>query len=190
MPNSHLELEKLSDNELLLTYSTTKNDKYLAVIYSRYYEKVFRKCLTFTKDRSKAFDLTQDILVKALRKVSSFEGKAAFSSWLYRITYNSCVDYVRKKNKRGEVSLEAHQETLLQLPYEEYKEEDYQRFQRVQKLLGRFRGETKEMLELKYLQGYSLKELMEKYDLAESAIKMRLLRAKKKIAYMYEKEFV
>ncbi len=190
MPNSTLELEKLSDEELLSTYKTTKSDECLAVIYSRYYRKVYHKCLTFTKDKDKAFDLTQDILVKALRKVSTFQSKSAFSSWLYRITYNSCVDYVRSKKKRAEVSLETQMETAKQLAYEEYKDEDYLRFQRVQKLLSRFTGETREMLELKYLQGYSLKELMDKYGLAESAIKMRLLRAKRKIAHLYDKEFV
>ena len=189
MLNNRLELEQLTDEELLSTYRTTHNDKCLAVIYSRYYKKVFHKCLTFTKDKDKAFDLTQDILVKALRKVNSFQNKSAFSSWLYRITYNSCVDYVRSKKKRAEVSLETQMETAQKLPYQEYKDEDYQRFKRVQKLLSRFTGETREMLELKYLQGYTLKDLMEKYDLAESAIKMRLLRAKRKIAHLYDKEY-
>ena len=184
-----MDLTKLTDEELLSTYKTTSNDKCLATLYSRYYEKVFHKCLTFTKDRDKAFDLTQDILVKALKKVSKFENRSAFSSWLYRITYNYCVDYVRNKKRKAEVSLEGQIHLAEQLPYEEYKGEDYERFKRVQKILSRFTGETKEMLELKYLQGYSLKDLMEKYGLAESAVKMRLLRAKRKIAHLYNKEF-
>ncbi|MEZ4884336.1 MAG: RNA polymerase sigma factor [Chitinophagales bacterium] len=190
MLNHHAEFTKLTDNELLSTYSATNDDKCIATLYSRYYQKVYHKCLTFTKDKDKAFDLTQDILVKTLRNVSSFQSKSAFSSWLYRITYNYCIDYVRNKKKRAEISLETQIHIAEQMPYEEYKEDDYQRFKRVQKLLSRFTGETREMLELKYLEGYSLKEIMDKYGLAESAVKMRLLRAKRKIADLYDKEFI
>ncbi|MFK7903856.1 MAG: RNA polymerase sigma factor [Chitinophagales bacterium] len=189
MPKPKIEFSKLSDEEILSTYKATKNDQCIATLYSRYYQKVFHKCLTFTKDKDKAFDLTQDILVKAFKNIEKFQSKSAFSSWLYRITYNYCIDYVRMKKKRAELSLETQIEKAEQMPYEEYKEEDYQRFKRVEKLLSRFTGETREMLELKYLQGYSLKELMEKYGLAESAVKMRLLRAKKKIAHLYDKEY-
>jgi len=184
-----MEFSKLSDEEILSTYKATKNDECIATLYSRYYQKVFHKCLTFTKDKDKAFDLTQDILVKAFRNIEKFQSKSAFSSWLYRITYNYCIDYVRMKKKRAELSLETQIEKAEQMPYEEYQEQDYQRFKRVEKLMSRFTGETREMLELKYLQGYSLKELMQKYGLAESAVKMRLLRAKKKIAHLYDKEY-
>ncbi len=189
MSKPKIEFSKLSDEEILSTYKATKNDQCIATLYSRYYQKVFHKCLTFTKDKDKAFDLTQDVLVKAFKNINSFQSKAAFSSWLYRITYNCCIDYVRMKKKRAELSLETQIEKAEQMPYEEYKEKDYQRFKRVEKILSRFTGETREMLELKYLQGYSLKELMQKYDLAESAVKMRLLRAKKKIAHLYDKKY-
>ncbi|MGB1241256.1 MAG: RNA polymerase sigma factor [Chitinophagales bacterium] len=148
MPNAKIEFSKLSDEEILSTYKATKNDQCIAALYSRYYQKVFHKCLTFTKDKDKAFDLTQDILVKAFKNINSFQSKSAFSSWLYRITYNYCVDYVRMKKKRAELSLETQIEKAEQMPYEEYKEQDYQRFKRVEKLLSRFTGETREMLEL------------------------------------------
>lgn len=190
MINPQMDFAKLTDEELLSTYKATQNDKCIATLYSRYYKKVYHKCLTFTKDRDKAFDLAQDILVKALRNVSNFQNKSAFSSWLYRITYNYCIDYVRSKKRRAELSLETQIHVAEQMPYEEYHDENYQRFQKVQKILSRFTGETREMLELKYLQGYSLKDLMDKYGLAESAVKMRLLRAKRKVVHLYDKEFV
>jgi len=56
-------------------------------------------------------DALQDAYLKAYRKLGTYDGRAAFSTWLYSVVYRTCLDHLRKRKRRGEVSLEAVVET-------------------------------------------------------------------------------
>ena len=69
------------------------------ILYDRYAEKVYHKCISFVKDVDLAQDLAHDVFLKTFLNLAKFEGKSKFSTWLYSLTYNFCIDYLRKNNK-------------------------------------------------------------------------------------------
>lgn len=58
---------------------------------------VYAVAYRFAKDPDLALDLSQDVFIRAYRGIRSFKGKSSFSTWLYRIAINTCIDYTRKK---------------------------------------------------------------------------------------------
>ncbi|NJK87510.1 MAG: RNA polymerase sigma factor [Bacteroidales bacterium] len=91
----HFHSEFLSDEQLVSLY-LKGNKSFLENLYRRYFNKVYRKCYGFTKNHNEAFDLAQDILLKSFGKLDSFKGTSKFSTWLYAITTNYCIEFLRK----------------------------------------------------------------------------------------------
>lgn len=80
-------------------------------IYRSYCEFVHRICLRMLRDPIEAEDATQDVFVCVFRKINTFRGESAFSSWLYRLTTNSILMRFRKnKHRNAWISLEEHRE--------------------------------------------------------------------------------
>src|SRR3989304_1442474 len=86
-----------SDEELIINYKNGDKNS-MAELYKRYYKKVYAKCYSFTNNDDEAFDLTQDILLKAFDKIDMFKGDSRFPTWLYSISQNHCIEYKRKAN--------------------------------------------------------------------------------------------
>lgn len=81
------------------------------LIYRSYCEFVRRICLRMLRDPTEAEDATQDVFICVFRKINTFRGESAFSSWLYRLTTNSVLMRFRKnKYKNTWISLEEHRE--------------------------------------------------------------------------------
>ena len=103
--------------ELVREYVSTQKNFYFEEIYDRYSKKVYRKCFSFTRDTAKAEDLAHDIFLRVITKIGTFKGGARFSTWLYCITYNYCMDNIRKaKEDEWDDSIEfAEEETDMEL---------------------------------------------------------------------------
>lgn len=75
-------------------------------IYRRHHRRVYSLCLRMTQNQSEAEDLAQDVFVQLFRKVGSFRGESAFTTWLHRMTVNQVLMHFRKKKVRDERSSE------------------------------------------------------------------------------------
>jgi RNA polymerase sigma factor (sigma-70 family) len=93
--------EDLSDEALIARYRAEAGqasaEQYLNELFRRHHVKVARWCLSVTGDRESAADLAQEICVKAYRNLSYFKGQSKFSTWLYSITRNHCLNAVRSR---------------------------------------------------------------------------------------------
>jgi RNA polymerase sigma-70 factor (ECF subfamily) len=89
----------LSDSEIVAMIQNGSSGTEFSILYKRYYPKVLDKCYGMLKDRMLAEELAEDILTKAFEKLPSLRKQSNFSSWLYAITYNHCIDYLREKHK-------------------------------------------------------------------------------------------
>lgn len=156
------------------------------ILYDRYSEKVYHKCISFVKDLDEAKDLTHDIFLKTFLNLSKFSHKAKFSTWLYSLTYNFCIDYMRKNNKIRKEPEEAlrhiaddddakHERELMQIKAE-----------RLTKVLDTISVKDKMVLLMKYQDDMPITEMMDALDCNESAVKMRLKRAKAKAVDTYK----
>src|SRR3982074_1134366 len=134
-------------------------------------------------------DIAQQVFLKAYFSLKRFDGRAAFSTWLYRITLNECWDLLRKKKVRP-------------LLYEsDLSEEQAQRFsaserldsgaqdvsdkleaqQQVERLLQGLDQRDRMMLILKEVEGFAIEEIAEILDLNANTVKVRLFRARRRI---------
>lgn len=74
------------------------------ILYQRYHRRVYGLCLRMTSNPVEAEDLTQDVFIQLYRRISSFRGEAAFSTWLHRLTVNQVLMRFRKRDMRFEVT--------------------------------------------------------------------------------------
>lgn len=98
-------LSALSDNELVAEVIKGDQECFSEII-NRYTEKVANLALRIARNHEDAEEILQDVFVTVYRKVDKFEGKSAFSSWLYRITVNTAFMKLRKRKQQQSVSLE------------------------------------------------------------------------------------
>lgn len=180
----------LTDEELIDQILHQQNQQHINTLYNRYADKVYRKCLSFVKDDAAAEDLAHDVFIKVLLNLSSFKGRSKFSSWLYSVTYNFCIDHLRKKNR---LPIDALEDKAVQVvnaaDIENADELNHIKADRLKNLLEQIKTEEKMILLMKYSDDLSLKEIQEILKISESAVKMRLKRAKEKVQALYEKKY-
>ena len=179
----------MTDEELIGRIVRNNDAALFEVLYDRYADLVYNKCLGFSKSEDEAKDLTQDVFLKLFVKLSSFKGKSKFSTWLYAFTYNHCVNYVTrttaKKIERHAVEAENIKE---EFDGDEDDDKDGLYQMKVDKLkiaLERIPPDDKVIILLKYQDQLTIKELQDIFDIGESAVKMRLKRAKDKLINAY-----
>ena len=97
--NSQAIHKELTDNEIVREYIRTNNSLYFTQLYRKYSGKVYGKCLSILKNDDEARDAVQDIFVKIMLNMVNFGEKSQFSTWIYSITYNYCIDNIRKRKK-------------------------------------------------------------------------------------------
>ncbi len=176
-----------SDEQLIQEYLIGYNNS-LGILYTRYYPKVYQKCLSFTKNADDAFDLTQDILIKAFTKISTFKGNSKFSTWLYSIAQNYCITSSAKVKHLHFDDISFEQNIKDDTPNNDEMElrAEYENKElKLKEVLTTVPESEKELLNLKYSHNYSVKDLQIKYNLSASAIKMRLMRARQKVEQNY-----
>ena len=179
---------KLTDEVLVDLIVRSKDPLLFKVLYERYVIIVFNKCLSFSKNTQEAEDICQDIFLKLLVKIHSFKGTSKFSTWLYSFTYNHCVNYYhRNKFKKFEKNISNIEQMCDEL-IAQSSDEDLGQLLKLEKLseaLELILIKDKQILMMKYKEFKSIKDLMELHNLGESAVKMRLKRAKEKLLGVY-----
>ncbi len=176
-----------SDEDLIKSIVETNNTLLFEILYDRYDKVVFNKCLGFAKDVDEAKDLTQDIFLKLFVKLASFKGNSKFSTWLYAFTYNHCVNYVTRNTER---KIQKESVEVSEIEDLSDVENDYSFHQmKVEKLkiaLNKVSPDDKMILLLKYQDYLSIKEIQDVMSISESAVKMRLKRAKDRLILVYK----
>lgn len=175
---------KYSDAELIEKLKVDKDNKWFAILYDRHAPKVYNKCVALTHDIEASKDLTQDIFLKAFTSIINFKGNSTFFTWLYAITYNTCIDYLRKANMYIEVPVD--NENILVVK-DEVEDQELMRIEidRLERLLKEIPTYDKLILLMKYQDGLTIQDISQLLNIGESAAKMRISRAKKKLIDMY-----
>ena len=180
----------VSDNDILSEIIEKSRFDLFDVLYKRYSKKVFATCFRLLKNEVIAADLSQDIFMKVFSKLKSFKKQSSFSTWLYSITYNECVDYLRKNKKKNfDYSIDDAINNYLseKLQEDEICEDALEiiDIDKVKSLMDHISSQDKELLLMKYDLRLTIKEISLQTNLSESAIKMRLKRAKTKLTRLY-----
>ncbi|MFN8338684.1 MAG: RNA polymerase sigma factor [Saprospiraceae bacterium] len=179
----------MSDEEALEQYLLTQNVNYFNLLYDRYTNKVYAKCISMLKESELAEDATQEIFVKVILNLSKFSGKSKFSTWLYSVTYNFCIDIIRKGKKEIIISLEEN--TKIDIEDDGMMDAEIMETNvyRLKEVLGLMNVEDKSILMMKYQDDLSIKEICDMMDKTESAVKMKILRAKERFLKIYQESY-
>jgi len=136
-----------------------------------------------------AEELTQDVFLKAFRKLDTFKGDCSFSTWLFRIAYNTAISATRKKRiilpLIDEKMLETVSEEMLDKVFED--DENEYRLQQLEEAITRLSVEDKTLITLYYTDGKSIAEIAGMLELTTDNVKIKLFRVRKKIYVLMTK---
>jgi len=97
-------IEVLTDEELLQRHrvaaDSAEGESFLSQLFARYHGRVAAWCYRMTGDIDSAADLAQDVFLKAFERLNSYRGDSKFSTWLYSIARNHCLDEMRSRAAR------------------------------------------------------------------------------------------
>lgn len=159
-----------------------------AILVDRYKDMVINLSFRMLQNREEAEEATQDVFVKIYKSLSRFKGDSKFSTWLYKVTYNTCID--RLKNKKRNIALvypEYFDESVLVslINVLDTIEESERRLM-IKNCLNLLPAEESFLLTLFYFQEHSLKEISMIMGIKENNLKIKLLRSRKKLAAIFK----
>ena len=156
----------------------------------RHQSRVFAVAGGILRNREDVEDIAQQVFLKAYFSLKRFDQRAAFSTWLYKITLNECWDLLRKRKVRPlvlEVDLSEEQARQYQAAEEvaDGRPDASDRLaarERVEQLLECLEERDRTMLVLKEVQGFTVEEIAEIMGINSNTVKVRLFRARQRIA--------
>ncbi|PVX50693.1 RNA polymerase sigma-70 factor (ECF subfamily) [Balneicella halophila] len=154
-----------------------------AMLIDKYKDRVFALALRLSGNREDAEEIVQDVFLKVFESLAMFQGTSKFSTWIYRIAYNTSVSKLRSVGKhKQEVALESYDvvETKdLVGVLEPLKREEQKYF--LAKALQQLKPEDSLIVELFYLDEMKIDEIVAIVDESISNVKVKLYRARKKL---------
>ena len=158
------------------------------ILVERYQNMVYALSLKMLKHREEAEEVAQDSFVKAFKNIKKFKGDSKFSTWMYRIAYNTCLDRI-KGNTKYNSNVEINEITSNEIIAVEHIFEGIEREERkmiIQNCLDQLPEDERIIVHLFYFEEQSLKEIREILNLSESNIKVKLHRARKKLFTIFK----
>lgn len=155
----------------------------------KYQTAVYNLCLRMTGDPEDAADMTQESFLKAWRNLESFQGNSAFSTWLYRLASNTCLDHLRSVKRKPQLSLVMEDEDgeaqALDVPDSAPSPEEQvialDEQSRLNDALQALEEDQRQILILRAVNGLSYTEIAEALHLKEGTVKSRLARAREQL---------
>jgi len=151
---------------------------------------VYNLALKITGNEEDALDISQEAFFKAYRRLEGFRGESRFSVWMYRLTYNLCIDHLRKKPKTTVISLTQEDDEGdvrdLEIPdVRNLPEDDVLRRETrgaIAASINELGNRQREILIMREVTGMSYSEIAETLNLNEGTVKSRLSRARVNLA--------
>ena len=157
-----------------------------AKLMDAYFDKVYARMLKMTGHPGDAEDLAMEAFNKAFSKLDQYTTDFAFSTWLYRIAKNNCIDHIRK-NKKDIDTMVNHQEAGFgiaahelanQLPSPEQLMIRQQETTLLREIVDSLHPKYKDIIKLHYFNELSCEEIAQQLELPEGTVKVRLFRAR------------
>lgn len=177
--------DKAKSDLVLVEEAKKGNEKAFASLMNRYRDSIYFMLLKMVNNASDAEDLTIEAFGKAFRNIDSYEPRFAFSTWLFMIATNNCIDFVRKKqsspvpfdqNTLGMDNITSNIQSDLPDPEEALIND--QKIATLRKIVNQLKSPYREMIELRYYKDYSYEEIASELKLPIGTVKAQLYRAK------------
>ena len=191
-----------TDTNLMLLIKNGDQQAFRELV-ERHKLSILNLCLRFTNNKEDAEDLAQDVFIRIFQAASKYEIKAAFTTWLYRITINHCLNYRRRKkilhffsldhsnNSQNQANYRIPEFTAQERPDSDFETKEVQKY--VQQAIQSLPENQKIVMILSRYHDLSYKEIATVLDTTVSAVESRLHRAKenlrKKLKFVMEEQF-
>jgi len=186
--------DKAQQDYALVEAALRGEEKAFAKLLSKYKDAIYYMLLKMVNNKSDAEDLTIEAFGKAFKNLHQYSPNYAFSTWLFKIASNNCIDFLRKR--RGvTISIETTQENSENDPPIKLKSVDpdpEQKLIRIQKaillrrIVHKLKPRYRTLVELRYFREYSYEEIAKELNLPLGTVKAQLFRAREMLFKMIE----
>ena len=181
------------DQALIAALKLGDGEAFRALVL-KYERQVYNHCLRMVYDEEESYDLAQEIFLRVFRNIGNYQHNFTFYTWLYRITVNCCIDYLRKRKRQppsvslsqpigGERAREAAREQ--DVPDETYLPDksalNRELGQVLDRALAKLSVKLREIIVLKEVEGLSYEEIAEILNCSRGTVKSRLFRARERL---------
>lgn len=178
----------------LVTLAQKGDQAAFTELMERYHDAIYFMILKMISNKSDAEDLTIEAFGKAFRKIDQYSPSFAFSTWLFKIASNNCIDFMRKK-KAKQISIYTSSSEIENNPTEGISEESSLSIQSdlldpeealikdqkkilMRELVDALKPRYRQLVELRYFKEYSYEEISEELDIPLGTVKAQLFRAR------------
>ena len=183
----NLSEKAVHDYKLVCTAVESGDQKAYAELMERYRDSIYFMLLKMVNNRDDADDLTIEAFGKAFKNLHQYTPEYAFSTWLFKIATNNCIDFIRRR-RNNTVSIDRTFETLegIDITFDlkseildpEEKMIKKQKIKLMHELVDKLKPRYKTLVELRYFQEMSYDEIAEKLRLPVGTVKAQLFRAR------------
>ncbi|MEP7168600.1 MAG: sigma-70 family RNA polymerase sigma factor [Bacteroidota bacterium] len=185
--NPNLSDKAVRDYKLVRTAIDKGDQKAYAELMSLYKDSIYFMLLKMVNNRDDADDLTIEAFGKAFKNIKQYTPDYAFSTWLFKIATNNCIDFIRKKRKQtlsidksfdtdegGDLKIDVRSE--LPDPSEDLMKKE--KVERMHEVVEKLKPRYKQLVELRYFQELSYEEISDQLRLPLGTVKAQLFRAR------------
>lgn len=172
------------DEEFSLVEQATKGDlRSFERLIELHRAKIYAMILAMTKNKTDAWDLSQDVFIKAWQALPSFERRASFSTWLFRIAHNTVYDWARRKKPQEELNEEVFSSSQLvesapttpsHPPTPDQALYQKERAERIAQAIAKLSKKHREIILLREVQGFDYSEIASILDITRGTVMSRL----------------
>lgn len=186
--SKHTKTAEAIQQEWVEVQAAQKNPALFRVLYTRYYESIFRFVYKRTGEESVAADVTSQAFLKAMQKLHkyTFQG-VPFSAWLFRIASNEVAQYYRKTKKNRVVAIDDYS---LEDVTEEMEDQHELTLQSsiLQEVIQELKPDEVQLVELRFFEKRPFKEVADIMDMTENNAKVKVYRLLQKMRKKFEKK--
>ncbi len=184
----------MNDEELVKRVKNGDIDAFEEII-AKYEKRVFGLIYNVIKNENEIEDVAQEVFMKVYKNIDKFKGNSSLYTWIYRITANLCLDYIKKKKEviyideklqldDGEVDFQIPSNEKLQ--DELYEEKELK--EKLQKSIAKLPEKQQMMIILRDIKGFSYEEISEILEMKLGTVKSQINRARLKLKELLEKD--
>lgn len=178
------------DDQHYINLITNGDTNAFSVLVDRYKDLVYTLAIRMLKNREEAEEVSQDTFIKAYKSLNRFKGDSKFSTWIYRIAYNTSLDQLKKNKKHfNDVAIDEFTEHQVKTIDNALSQlEDEEQNQAIKKCIEQLPSDDAFLLTLYYFEDQTLEEISKVIGLTANNVKVKLFRSRKKLAIIMKQQ--
>lgn len=174
----------ITTDESLIERIELGDDSAFELLVKRYQQKVFQTCIGFVHNEEDAADLTQEVFIRVYKRLHTFKGNSTFSTWIYRISMNMSLNFLRKRKVKHLFTRIDQNEGKQEIISEERTDQNILRRdekKKIQRILQKLTVAQRKAFVLSHYQELSNQELADVMEISIKAAESLLYRARTRL---------